>query len=166
MSEQWGTGGTDDETGEQPPRDLKPRKKAREKIMDLLARRDHSELELRRKLAPHYDATEVEDAIRFAKESKWMRPPEELAATVAEQLDRRGKGAGYIQRFLRSKGLPGVAADSENELHKALDLIEIRLRLMPPFAYDDYARIARLLKNRGFNDETIRHALHAREKQT
>ncbi|MCM2281342.1 MAG: recombination regulator RecX [Bdellovibrionaceae bacterium] len=163
MNEWQSESGTDGE--DEPERSRqRPRKSAREKVMDFLARRDHSELELRRKLAPWYEAREIDEAIQFAKESKWMKPPEELAETVASQLGRRGKGTRYIQRFLRNKGLPSVRKDAGIELAKALDLIQIKLRREPPFEYDEHAKIARLLKNRGYDDETIRSALHAREK--
>lgn len=138
----------------------RPRKRAREKIMDLLARRDHSELELKRKLSPYYNTAEIDDAIRFAKENSWMKPPEELAQTVAGQLGRRGKGTRYIQRFLHNKGLPGVARNADDERTKALDLIALKLRREPPFQYEEQAKIARLLKNRGYDDETIRRVIH------
>ncbi len=145
--------------GSKPER-RQPRKRAREKVMDLLARRDHSELELKRKLSPSYEAAEVEDAIRFAKDNRWMRPPEELARAVADQLGRRGKGARYIQRFLRGKGLPAVRGDAEGERARALELVRLRLRREPPFEFEEHAKIARLLKNRGYDDETIRRVIH------
>ncbi len=162
MSDWTGGGEFEGETPDEQPESARrrPRKKAREKVMDLLARRDHSELELKRKLAAHYEAKEIEDAIQFAKESKWMKPPEELAQTVASQLGRRGKGTRYIQRFLRSKGWPGVRKDADDEREKALELIAIKLRREPPFAFEEQAKIARLLKNRGYDDETIRRVIH------
>lgn len=158
MSESTGESEFEGEPDESERR--RPRKKAREKVMDLLARRDHSELELKRKLAPDYEAEEIEDAIRFAKENKWMKPPEELAQAVAKALGRRGKGTRYIQRFLRDKGLPGVRKVAEDERAKALELIAVKLRREPPFAFEEQAKIARLLKNRGYDDETIRRVIH------
>ncbi len=138
----------------------RPRKKAREKVMDLLARRDHSELELRRKLSVQYEADEVADAIEFAKQNKWMKAPEELASQVAQQLNRKNRGARYIQKFLQSRGLPRVAKDSDEEFRKALELATIKLRHDPPFAFEERNKIARLLKNRGFDDEIIRKVIH------
>ncbi|HVK62493.1 MAG TPA: hypothetical protein VM432_13125, partial [Bdellovibrionales bacterium] len=67
-------------------------KSAREKVMDFLARRNHSELELRQKLSRTYPEHEVEEAIAFAKENNWMAQPEELAERVAIELGRRNKG--------------------------------------------------------------------------
>jgi regulatory protein len=136
------------------------KKKARNKVMDLLARRDHSELELRKKLSLQYEADEVSDAIQFAKENKWLREPQELAVAVAEQLGRRNKGARYIQKFLLSRGLPTVAKNSDEERRKALDLVSAKLRAEPPFEYEIKNKIARLLKNRGFDDETIGKVIH------
>lgn len=144
------------------------RKSARHKIMDLLARRDHSELELRRKLATsEYSEDEIDDAIAFAKENRWLAPPEELAKRVATRLDTKRKGHRYIEQFLRSKGLPPVAKDSENEISKGRALVysKIGSRLRDSLDYDgridyeDRKKIHRLLANRGFDDETIRQVI-------
>ena len=159
MTEEQGESGFDDFENESRER-RKPRKSARDKVMDLLARRDHSELELKRKLAISYSADEIADAIRFASENRWMKQPEELARTVASQLDRRGKGMRYIQRFLRSKGLPTVGKNATEEVAKALALIEMKLRLEPPFNFEAQKKIGRLLKNRGYDDETIGRVIH------
>ena len=150
--------GFENDIEESPHR--RPRKKAREKVMDLLARRDHSELELRRKLAVHYEPKEVEDAIEFAKQNKWMKSPEELAEKVAEQLGRRNRGSRYIQKFLSSRGLPRVAKNADEEFRKALELVTTKLGHEAPFEFEERNKIARLLKNRGFDDETIRKVIH------
>jgi regulatory protein len=138
----------------------RPRKKAREKVMDLLARRDHSEFELRKKLSAFYEVDEVNDAIEHAKQNKWLRDPRDLAASVAEHLARKNKGARYIQQYLSSRGLPSVAQNFEDEHRKALELVATKLRAEPPFAFEMKNKIARLLKNRGFDDETIRKVIH------
>ncbi len=132
----------------------------RKKIMDLLARRDHSELELRRKLSADYEADQIRDAIEFAKQNKWLRDPTELALAVAAELGRKNKGAQYIQAFLSSRGLPSVSRDVNEEHRKALELIATKLRAQPPFEVEFKNKIVRLLKNRGFDDETIRKVIH------
>jgi regulatory protein len=158
--EEFNSPGDDSDADLVDEKPRRPRKKAREKVMDLLARRDHSELELKRKLSAHYSQDEIADAIEYAKENKWMKAPQELAETVARQLGRRGKGAQYIRRYLQSRGLPGVSKDVEEEHRKALEFIEMKLDRTPPFAYDEQAKIARLLKNRGYDDATIRKVIH------
>lgn len=133
---------------------------ARKKIMDYLARRSHSELELREKLSKNYDSSDVEEALRFARENKWLENPEELAAKVAETLARKGKGRHYISAYLRKKGLPEVQNNRENEIARALSLVEKHLDLRPPFAFDDRAKIFRLLQNRGYDYGTIQALFH------
>jgi len=146
----------------------KVRKTARHKVMDLIARRDHSELELRRKLAnAEYSAEEIEDAIAYARQNRWLAPPEELAKRVAARLDSKRKGHRYIELFLRSKGLPSIEKDTENEISKgrALVLSKIGAQLRESLDsgaqidYESRKKIHRLLANRGFDDETIRQVI-------
>ena len=146
------------EHGADEPRRLP--KPAREKVMDLLARRDHSELELRRKLLVRYNGEEVDDAIEYARQNKWLKPPEELSELVAEQLAQRQKGSRYIRQYLRSKGLPPVARNVEAETQRGLQLAQHKLGCQPPFDHETRVKIQRLLRNRGFDDETIRKVIN------
>lgn len=123
--------------------------------MDYLARRDHSEKELIEKLSNHFEWEEIEPAIAEMKERGWLLPPEELAQKVTESLHRKNKGHLYIQHFLRKKGLPGTEKDPERELSKAWDLIEAKSK-----GPADAKRSASLLKNRGFDTETISRVIH------
>lgn len=127
--------------------------------MDLLARRSHSELELRRKLEGLYHEDDVADAIRVARESGWMPPPEEIAERVAVELGRKKKGHRYINQFLKTKGLPPVAKDADAEVEKARAIVHARLRKDGPFDWNDQQKIYRLLANRGFEDDTIRRVI-------
>lgn len=134
-------------------------KSARDKIMDLLARRNHSELELRQKLSRTYPAHDVSDAIEFARTHNWMLPDEELSGRVATALGRKKKGHRYINQFLRSKGLPPVEKDLQDEIRKGRAIIKAKLDKDGPFDYEERRKIYRILANRGFDDETIRQVL-------
>lgn len=138
------------------------RKSARNKIMDLLARRGYSELELQQKLSLDYPEDEVQDAIENARESGWMTPPDELASRVAIELGRKNKGHRFIQQFLKAKGLPQVQKDPDEEVRKGLELVEAKLKKAPPYAYEDQKKIYRWLGNRGFDMETIRRVIDYR----
>jgi regulatory protein len=138
----------------------RPRRSARDKIVDYLARRDHSELELERTLSRDYPAEDVSDAIEFARQNGWLKAPEELARQVAEQLHRKNKGTRYIQQFLHSRGLPRVARDVDDEVRKGRELVLNKLGCEPPFEFDIQVKIRRLLANRGFDDDTIRKVIH------
>jgi SOS response regulatory protein OraA/RecX len=167
--------------------DLPPRgsrhKPAREKLMDYLARRLHSELELRTKLAKSeiYSGDEIEAAIAFAKESNWMMPPEEISERVSIEMGRKRKGHRFINQFLKTKGLPPIEKDPDEELRKAAAVLvkmsqpparprraagwaglaksfeeSLQERLQ---AQKERQKLQRLLLNRGFDEDTIRRAV-------
>lgn len=114
--------------------------------------RDHSELELRKKLKEYFrrnlqyrkrqaqkdqrefteDTEEnrqeileaIEGAIQFARDQKWLGDEEVLADKMAKILHRKNKGIGYINNKLKEKGLPPVTTDRDLELEKALTLVK------------------------------------------
>ena len=133
---------------------------ARTKVMDLLARRDHSELELCRKLAPHFPTDEILEAIAFARENNWLAPQEVIAERAAQALARKNKSHRYISRFLQNRGLPPMARDREGEVAKALAIVKPFLARRQNFeVYQARRKIIRLLINRGFDSETVGAAL-------
>lgn len=127
--------------------------------MDLLARRDHSEHELREKLAADFGAADIDDALEHARERRWLPEAGTLAGRLAESLHRQGRGIEFINRKLEEKGLPPVPADDELELEKALRLAETK---RPEGELDRAARekIGRYLLSRGFEDEIVRKVIH------
>ncbi|MES2964546.1 MAG: regulatory protein RecX [Bdellovibrionota bacterium] len=127
--------------------------------MDLLARRNHSELELKQKLEGLFPADDIIDAIRNAQDNGWMPPAEEIAERVAIELGRKRKGHRFINQFLRNKGLPPVSKDADGEIEKARAIVFSKLRKEGPFDATERAKIYRLLTNRGFEDDTIRRVI-------
>ncbi len=149
----------------------KSQKSARDKVMDYLARRNHSELELRRKLNRYFkdepeNLQKIDAAIEFAKTSGWMPPPEVLSGELTRQLGRRKKSHRYIEQALRSKGLPPAPKDLEAEIKKAQQLIDSKLAKDPPFDYEQKKKIHRLLSNRGFDLDTIKKVMNAPSKDS
>jgi regulatory protein len=137
---------------------------AKNKVLELLARRDHSEKELREKLARRkYEKTEIDEAIESARVSNLLRDPEELARAVSDMLSRKKKSFRYIRAFLQKKGLPLVGSEPENEMQKARELLELKFRKGPPFTFEEKPKVMRYLTNRGFDFDTIRKVLHERE---
>lgn len=133
---------------------------ARNRLMDLLARRNYSELEIKQKLGPYYPELEIQNAIEFARESKWLLPPEELSEQVANSLNRKRKGHRFINQYLRTKGLPPVQRNTDEEVEKGVALAHVKLArklaLELPLDFDDQRKIQRLLVNRGYDEDTIR----------
>ena len=136
---------------------------ARERTTDYIALRDHSEAELRTKLSRYYETSEIDDAIRFAREQNWILPATELANRVATALGVKNKGHEYINQYLHSQGLPPVARDHDEELRKARLLIDSKLAKGASLDYEGKKKLHRLLVSRGFEAETIREALSLSE---
>lgn len=137
-------------------------------MMDHLARRDHSERELRQKLKGKFEPDEIEHALDYGKEKGWIPEDEEsklrLARKMAEFLHRKLKGIHYINQYLSEKGLPSVETDGERELEKARELLENK------FAQADWrdrqmqAKAGRFLVSRGFEMGVVREILFNRSK--
>ncbi|HWU42761.1 MAG TPA: regulatory protein RecX [Bdellovibrio sp.] len=145
--------------------DSSARVAAKRKVMDLMARRDHSEKELRKKLRDKFsdadDSEEaIEEAITFAKDNKWLGDPVDLAHRLADMLHRRNKGIHYINNYLREKGLPSVESDRALELEKALAIVKNKYDEDYDFTREEKARVGRLLASRGFDSETVRKVLY------
>lgn len=147
---------------------LKTKLAAQKKIMDLIAKRDHSETELRQKLRQAFVKTQVgeelgevlDEAIDFAKDHQFIGDPEELAERMADMLHRRHKGIHYINNYLREKGLPAVRTDRERELEKALYVVKNKYSEDYEFSREEKARVGRFLASRGFDSETVRKVLY------
>lgn len=144
---------------------VKTKQAAQRKIMDLTAKRDHSEAELRQKLRQQFSGTEglseiLDEAIDFAKDNKFIGNPNELAERMADMLHRRHKGIHYINNYLREKGLPPVNADRDLELEKALLVMKTKYSENYDFSREEKARAGRFLASRGFDSETVRKVLY------
>lgn len=135
-------------------------KNALDKLADHLARRDHSEAELRSKLARHYSPDEIDAAISEAQERRWLLPAEELAAKVAEEWHRKGKGILFINQYLKNKGLPPVSTDSDKEKQKAKLVAQQKFARLGDLPYDEKQKVGQYLQNRGFDGETIRNVIY------
>lgn len=130
---------------------------ARNKMMDLLAQRDHSEKEIRTKLKQReFSPEEIDAAIEYGKTNKWLPDSAEglqaLAEKAANALHRKGKGIIYINHFLKQKGLPPVKSDFSQELEKALSLIKNKK--------GEKAKIGRFLLSRGFEQSVVRKVVY------
>ncbi len=146
---------------------IKPSTKvaAKRKTMDLIARRDHSEKELRKKLHLKFGHEEdglsaIEEAITFAKDNNWLGDPLKLAYRLGEMLHRRNKGIYFINNYLKEKGLPAIEIDRALELEKALAIVKNRYDENFKFSREEKARVGRALTSRGFDPETVRKVLY------
>lgn len=144
---------------------LKIRQAAKRKVMDIIARRDHSEKELRKKLRDKFGDEEeadevIDDAIAFAKDNNWLGDPAALAYRLADMLHRRNKGIYYINNYLKEKGLPSVETDRHLELEKALSIVKNKYDEDHKYSREEKAKVGRLLASRGFDSETVRKVIY------
>ncbi len=146
------------------PRQARPQPSVHIKIMDMLARRDHSEKEVRQKLKGKFTQEEIEVGVARAREAGWIpNSPEDLlrlSEKVAESLRRRGKGPKYISQFLRQKGLVEVANNPQEELEKAIELVENKFFKSLKKSAPDRAKVGRFLMSRGFSSDVIRKVIY------
>lgn len=143
------------------PATPRSRRTALHRVMDLLARRDHSEKELRTKLAEkEHSAEEIDKAIQYAKSHQWLAAPEIIAERMAHALHRRQKGARAINHKLREKGLPAVASDPDQELEKALRLAQTKWSKQEPPDRSAREKIGRFLVSRGFEPSIVRKVIY------
>lgn len=106
-----------------PPKKWMTISHAKKRIMDYVAKRDHSEKELRTKLKRYAESEIIDQATQWAIEQKWLAAPEVLKDKFADQLHRRGKGIRSINQKLKAKGLPSTKSDFETEIAKARKLV-------------------------------------------
>jgi len=127
--------------------------------------RDHSELELRKKLKEAFRrnlmyrkrlaqkdgreftedteenrqeiAEAIEGAIEFARTQNWLGDENILADKMAGILHRKNKGITYINNKLKEKGLPPVSTDRDLELEKALSLVKNKFSGFSALSYQD-----------------------------
>ena len=133
----------------------------RNKAMDLLARREHSEQELRQKLKTRaYDADAIDEALQALKADR-LQSDERFTETYVNHRFNAGVGPLKIRYELRQKGVSDELADVFLEpLSDQWDELMTRQRVRKFGAPipDDYAermKQARFLQNRGFSPESV-----------
>jgi regulatory protein len=136
----------------------------RARALRLLARREHTGLELRRKLGAHAGSSADLEVVVSNLEKKKQLSEERYAEARARQLSRK-YGAARIRQDLKAKGVPEelVAryAYSEDELQRAKAILERKYRT-PAATREEKAKRMRFLQSRGFSNEIIFSLLSAR----
>ncbi|MGH8751163.1 MAG: recombination regulator RecX [Burkholderiales bacterium] len=140
---------------------MRKRKKPslRERALRMLARREHSRLELQRKLAPHSgEGDDLEALLKDLEQRGWLSE-----RRVVEQVvqTRRGKYGSYrIAQKLREKGIPdelifeALPALRKSEYEDAQMLLKKKFGA-PPADNRELAKQIRFMQGRGFSLEVI-----------
>jgi regulatory protein len=138
----------------------------------LLARRELSEAQLRRRLARRgFDADAVNDAVERLRRNGALDDGRTAAAIARTQVTIRGRGRLRVRREIEAAGIPAsVAERATEELFQEIDgdaLLEAALtrRLRGATTIDDdgtFRRLYRYLVSQGFDSDRVLQALRAR----
>jgi regulatory protein len=133
--------------------------------LDLLARREHSRLELERKLAARDFPDTVIAAALDALEQSGVLVTARFAESFIRSRVAKGQGPLRIRAELAQRGVAEAAAE---ELLRSADVDWLALTRTvrrkrfgadPPRDYQERARQARFLQYRGFDSAAVRAAL-------
>lgn len=133
--------------------------------MDLLARREHSPAELRRKLAGRdFSPGEIETTLEALTREGLLSESRFLAGFVGSQA-RRGHGPIWIRAELEKRGVAGdevaaaLAAAGQDWVVLAREVRAKRFGPAAPADFRERARQMRFLQYRGFTADQVRQAV-------
>ena len=129
--------------------------------LDFLARREHSQQELRQKLNARNDDAEAVEAMLLQLGDERLQSDERFTESYVNHRFNAGIGPLKIRYELRQKGVDDLLVDSfleplADEWEQLMRLQRVRKfgEILP----DDYAarmKQARFLQNRGFSPESV-----------
>ena len=135
----------------------------RRRAMDLLARREHSRLELERKLVARSFGESLVSGVLDELEQDGLLSAERFAQAFVASRYSRGQGPQRIKRDLGERGIESAEAYLDDErfdwgaLARATRIKRFGREL--PADFKEKARQMRFLEYRGFDRGQIKHAL-------
>ena len=136
------------------------------RAVDLLSRREHSRVEMERKLGRHVESPDDEEELRRvldALQAEQLLSDSRFAASLVRQRAPR-YGDRRLQHDLRQRGVSQVDAEAalatpiEPELERARAVWARRFDALPA-TRDERGRQGRFLQARGFSLDTIHRVL-------
>jgi len=130
--------------------------------MDLLARREHSEQELARKLSTRGYAADVIEATLAGLVADHLLSNARFAEAFVNSRIQRGSGPQKIRAELRERGIPdelidhSLAAHADSWLELAREVREKRFGRVQLLDFRERSRQMRFLQQRGFSADQIR----------
>ena len=129
--------------------------------LDFLARREHSQQELRQKLNARNDDAEAVEAVLLQLGDERLQSDERFTASYVNHRFNAGIGPLKIRYELRQRGVDDLLVDSfleplADEWEQLMR--QQRVRKFGEILPDDYAarmKQARFLQNRGFSPESV-----------
>lgn len=133
--------------------------------MDLLARREHSGLELRQKLLLRYpDSALVIENVLQDLQTEMLQSDERFTESYVAMRRRKGYGPQRLRQELREKGIdPELAhnelASAEHDWFTQAQQVLRKKFPLPAREHKERAKHMRFLQYRGFNHEQIQAAM-------
>ena len=141
------------------------RRACRKQALDLLARREHSRLELRRKLLARSHARDMADEVLDRLQQERLLDETRFAEQFVRSRVGRAQGPAKIRAELLQRGV-GESLIDATLAEVECDWVALaaaarrkRFGAASPSAYRERARQARFLKSRGFGFGQIQAAL-------
>jgi regulatory protein len=133
----------------------------RQRAISLLARREHTRLELIRKLSPHGTSDEIDTVLNELASTGLQSDSRFAESYVRSQAARLG--AARLRQTLRTKGvvtelIESGLIDLPDETERAREVWTKKFTA-PPTDTREWAKQARFLQGRGFSSEVIRRLL-------
>lgn len=141
---------------------MKTEKSLKSRALEILARRETSRLELRRKLAPHAaDEAELEQVLDEVAAANWQS--DERFTEMWVNGKSRKHGRMRLQQELAAKGVDRemirhYLPDAESELENAVNVLRKKFR-QPAADAAERNKQMRFLIYRGFGNDTAQAAL-------
>ena len=160
------TSGPEDGEGSGPQSAAAARKPAlslKGRALKYLAAREHSRVELTRKLGPHAESPAQIEAVLNELEAKGLLSAQRFADSMLHRKAARF-GAARLQAELAQHHLPAdIAREAAQSLRETefarAHALWVRRYGVPPESTEDRARQTRFLAGRGFSSEVIRRVL-------
>jgi regulatory protein len=130
------------------------------RALRFLVRREHSRMELVRKLAPHAESEAALNAVVDLLQSKKQLSDERFAEERARSLSRK-YGTARIRQDLKERGVADEIIErvsADGDLERARAILSRKYRI-PATTREEQAKRARFLQSRGFTYEVIRSVL-------
>jgi regulatory protein len=154
-----------------PPKSKKPESElsASARALRLVARRDYTRLELKKKLEPHVeDPAELEAVLDDFTERGWISEPRVLEQVV--HAKSAGLGASRIRHALQKRGIsdeligPALVKLRESEPDRARSVLARKFKAAPATP-PERARQVRFLQSRGFSFTIAMRAVSAAREE-
>lgn len=142
---------------------MRPQLSLKGRALKYLAAREHSRLELTRKLAPHAESADEVQRVLDELEQRGFLSAERFAESVVHRKAAR-YGVARVKAELSQHRLPDELTRSVTEQLKATEFdrahtLWARRFGEPPTTPEDRARQTRFLAGRGFSGDVIRRVL-------